>query len=54
MKLVPKSGGNNMKGQAFFNRRTPATSFLRVNPDLLKGEGVRPVDWQWGVNEVRP
>jgi hypothetical protein len=22
----------------------------RVNPDLLKGWGVRPVDWQWGIN----
>src|SRR6185295_15382293 len=22
----------------------------RVNPALLKGWGVRPVDWQWGIN----
>ena len=22
----------------------------RVNPDLLTGWGVRPVDWQWGIN----
>jgi hypothetical protein len=22
----------------------------RVNPDLLNGWGVRPVDWQWGIN----
>ena len=27
----------------------PAAS-TRVNPDLLKGWGVRPVDWQWGIN----
>lgn len=27
----------------------PGTS-TRVNPDLLKGWGVRPVDWQWGLN----
>ena len=34
----------------------PGTS-TRVNPALLNGWGVRPVDWQWGINlqqELRP
>jgi hypothetical protein len=35
--------GNNL------NFGKPGTG-TRVNPDLLTGWGVRPVDWQWGIN----
>jgi hypothetical protein len=40
--------------QLNFGKSSTSTS---VNPDLLNGWGVRPVDWQWGINlqqELRP